>query len=82
MQEHAPNEHENLQDRGEMEKDSEKKYENNMHWQGLNLCGVTDDLAAIEIMLVMPTRKLLGTLLSLHISHQRDAIEPSRDKPS
>ena len=32
-------------------------------------------------MLVMPTRRLLGTLLSLHISHQRDAIEPSRDKP-
>jgi len=36
----------------------------------------------IEIVLVMPTRRLSGTLLSLHISHQRDAIEPSRDKPS
>ena len=35
-----------------------------------------------KIMLVMPTRRLSGTLLSLHISHQRDAIEPSRDKPS
>ena len=33
---------------------------------------------SIKIMLVMPTRRLSGMLLSLHISHQRDAIEPSR----